>query len=70
MTVAPECFLWETGLVKDEPKKQRGLKSSASDDVPSGDEVQDLLRRVDALPETDSRTEDEILDYDENGIPR
>jgi antitoxin VapB len=34
------------------------------------DQVEDLLRRVDALPVLDSRTEDEILGYDENGIPR
>ena len=29
-----------------------------------------LLRRVDALPTIDSRTADEILGYDENGLPR
>jgi antitoxin VapB len=34
------------------------------------DQVEDLLRRVDALPNLDSRTDDEILGYDENGMPR
>jgi len=33
-------------------------------------QVDDLLRRVDALPTLDSRPEDEILGYDEHGIPR
>ena len=33
-------------------------------------QVEDLLRRVDALPSLDSRPEDEILAYDEHGIPR
>ena len=34
------------------------------------DQVEDLLRRVDALPVLDSRPEDEILGYDEHGMPR
>ena len=34
------------------------------------DQVEDLLRRVDTLPTLDSRSEDEILGYDEHGIPR
>jgi len=33
-------------------------------------QVEDLLRRVDALPTLDSRPEDEILGYDESGAPR
>jgi len=32
-------------------------------------QVEDLLRRVDALPNLDSRPEDEILGYDEHGAP-
>ena len=32
-------------------------------------QVEDLLRRVDALPILDSRPEDEILGYGEDGIP-
>ncbi len=34
------------------------------------DQIQDILRRVDTLPRKDSRPEDEILGYDEHGIPR
>jgi antitoxin VapB len=34
------------------------------------DQVDDLLRRVDELPNLSSRPEDEILGYDEHGIPR
>jgi antitoxin VapB len=33
-------------------------------------QIEDLLRRVDALPSLDSRSENEILGYDEDGIPR
>jgi antitoxin VapB len=33
-------------------------------------QVEDLLRRVDALPTLDSRSEDGILGYDEHGMPR
>ena len=33
-------------------------------------QIGDILRRVDALPTLDSRSEDEILGYDANGMPR
>ncbi len=33
-------------------------------------QIEDLLRRVDALPSRDTRPEDEILGYGEDGIPR
>jgi antitoxin VapB len=33
-------------------------------------QIEDLLRRVDSLPTLDSRPEDEILGYDEHGVPR
>jgi hypothetical protein len=33
-------------------------------------QIEDLLRRVDALPNQDSRPEDEILGYSEDGMPR
>jgi hypothetical protein len=33
-------------------------------------QVEDLLRRVDSLPTLDSRPDDEILGYDEHGMPR
>ena len=33
-------------------------------------QLEDLLHRVDALPTIDSRPEDEILGYDEHGMPR
>jgi antitoxin VapB len=45
------------------------LKSGRRKDT-SADQIDDLLRRVDALPRLDSRSEDEILGYDENGLPR
>ena len=33
-------------------------------------EMDTILRRVHALPVLDSRSEDAVLGYDENGIPR
>ena len=33
-------------------------------------QIEDLLRRVDALPTLNSQPDDEILGYDEHGMPR
>jgi antitoxin VapB len=33
------------------------------------EKLEDILRRVDALPSQDTRPEDEILGYDNQGIP-
>jgi antitoxin VapB len=33
-------------------------------------EIDEILRRVDALPILDHRSPDEIIGYDEHGIPR
>jgi antitoxin VapB len=32
-------------------------------------QLDDILRRVDAMPNLDTRPEDEILDYDDDGLP-
>lgn len=45
------------------------LKRRRKGHILSG-QIEDLLRRVDALPGLDSRPEDEILGYGEDGIPR
>jgi antitoxin VapB len=34
------------------------------------EKLEEILSRVDKLPRVDERSEDEILGYDENGIPR
>jgi antitoxin VapB len=34
------------------------------------EEVADILERMDALPNLDTRTEDEILGYNEFGVPK
>lgn len=34
------------------------------------DQLQDILRRVDQLPVLDAREPDEIVGYDEHGLPR
>jgi len=33
-------------------------------------QLEDILRRVDQLPILDPRAADEVLDYDEHGLPR
>jgi antitoxin VapB len=33
-------------------------------------QIDDILQRVDALPDLDPRTPDEIIGYDEDGLPR
>jgi antitoxin VapB len=33
-------------------------------------QLEEILRRVDQLPVLDDRTSDEIIGYDENGLPR
>ena len=33
-------------------------------------QLEDILHRVDQLPILDTRTPDEIIGYDENGLPR
>jgi antitoxin VapB len=32
-------------------------------------DIDEILARVDALPDLDTRTADEIIGYDENGLP-
>ena len=34
------------------------------------EKLNEIFRRIDALPDLDPRTEDEILGYDEHGLPR
>lgn len=34
------------------------------------DQLRDILHRVDQMPVLDPRTPDEIVGYDENGLPR
>jgi antitoxin VapB len=34
------------------------------------EKLNDILRRVDALPDLDTRPADEILGYDDRGLPR
>jgi antitoxin VapB len=33
-------------------------------------QIDDILERVDAMPDLDIRTPDEIIGYDEDGLPR
>jgi antitoxin VapB len=35
-----------------------------------GMQLDDILRRVDGMPDLDSRSPDEIIGYDEDGLPR
>ncbi len=45
------------------------LKARRRNRVLTG-QIEDLLRRVDVLPTLDDRSPDEILGYDEHGMPR
>jgi len=45
------------------------LKARRRNRVLTG-QIEDLLRRVDALPTLDNRSPEEILGYDEHGMPR
>jgi antitoxin VapB len=45
------------------------LKSKRRNHILSS-QLEDLLQRVDSLPTLDARSEDEILGYDEHGIPK
>jgi antitoxin VapB len=45
------------------------LKQQRKSQILKG-QLDDILRRVDQLPVLDSRTPDEILGYDEHGLPR
>jgi antitoxin VapB len=33
-------------------------------------QIDDILQRVDAMPDLDTRTPDEIIGYDDDGLPR
>jgi antitoxin VapB len=50
-------------------ERWRKLKTNRRRGVLTG-QIEDLLRRVDSLATLDSRPEDEILGYDEHGVPR
>ena len=50
-------------------ERWRRLKNERRNRVLRG-QIEDLLRRVDELPTLDSRNEDQILGYDEHGMPR
>jgi hypothetical protein len=50
------------------PPKDDNTNQSQINEVEK--QTDELLRRVDTIPKLDPRTPDEILDYDENGLPR
>lgn len=45
------------------------LKQARRQQILAG-QLEEILQRVDRLPVLDSRSPDEILGYDENGLPR
>ncbi|HEY2459624.1 MAG TPA: hypothetical protein VGI16_02405 [Candidatus Acidoferrum sp.] len=46
------------------------LFSSGLSRLSQAESVEDILRRVDALPRLEGLREEDILGYDENGIPK
>ena len=51
--------------LRDRLQRLRGRRHARS----LAQEVDDILRRVDAMPALDDRPEDEILGYDSQGLP-
>jgi len=54
-----------TNALRDRLQRLRGRRHAKS----VAQEVADILRRVDALPALDDRSEDKILGYDSQGLP-
>jgi antitoxin VapB len=55
-----------TTALRDRLQRLRGRRHAKS----VAQEVADILRPVDALPALDDRSEDKILGYDSQGLPR
>jgi antitoxin VapB len=55
-----------TNALRDRLQRLRGRRDAKS----LAQEVDDILHRMDALPTFDDRSEDEILGYDADGLPR
>jgi antitoxin VapB len=55
--------------VNNAAKAQLRLVGTPVDDPTMMDDVMKILGRFDALPDIDKRSADEILGYDENGLP-
>jgi antitoxin VapB len=51
-----------------EERLERINRERQSRKLPS--QIQEILKRVDQLPDLDARSADEIIGYDENGLPR
>lgn len=48
-------------LIEESPEERRRVLAA---------QIEEILGRVDDLPELDNRPPDEILGYDEHGLPR
>ena len=55
--------------VNNAAKAQLRLVGTPVDDPTMMDDLMKILGRFDALPDIDKRSADEILGYDENGLP-
>lgn len=58
-----------TAILKALEERLERLKQSRRQQILAG-QLEEILRRVDRLPVLDSRSPDEILGYDEHGLPR
>lgn len=50
-------------------ERLRGLKGRRQGRI-TAEKLDDILRRVDSLPTLDTQSEDEILGYDDLGVPQ
>ena len=55
-----------TTALRDRLQRLRGRRQAKD----LREDVDEILRRVDALPILDERSSDEIIGYDEDGLPR
>ena len=55
-----------TTALRDRLQRLRGRRQAKN----LREDVDEILRRVDALPILDERSSDEIIGYDEDGLPR
>jgi hypothetical protein len=54
----------------DKPESRPGSWSPHDEKTDMRESLKEILGQVDSMPTLDNRSEDEILGYDEHGLPR
>lgn len=58
-----------TGAIQRSLEERRERLKNGRRSLVLAAQLDDILRRVDEMPDLDSRSPDEIIGYDENGLP-